>query len=426
MVDNDIIGGTGAIDDGLRQQLRYLATLSFYRDRSAAAGVDLERVGTWEEFRKLPLLTRQEFEACFEKDSTWGGFGVPGVVRMNFTTSGGIGLLPEFNTRPDLAVSAKALAQLARSAGITDQDLVQITLGYHILVAGRLFDEGFAELGACAIQAGAVSTDQQLAIAKRAKPNVLMSNPSFAKKLGQAGLRGIHRMILTGEPFTAIEGRREALKEAFGGELLSAVDTYGVSECFPVAAECSAENGMHLMEEFCVTEVLDPETGEPVGPGCTGELVVSHRNKQAMPFLRYRTGDLAIVERSDCPCGATWVLPRGVFGRTDNMSKVKGVKFYPGQVAFVLAGFTAVDPRRYRVTIRLRGGVDNLELEMVGDSTQVDYDAIGHRLKEATLISFDKISAVAELAEGPVVRDLRRADAVADGTSTPQQQGAGQ
>jgi phenylacetate-CoA ligase len=401
----------GPLDDCLTRQLRRLGTLPFYRRRAEEAGLELERIRTWEEFRQLPLLTRSEFEACFEHDTAWGGFRIPGVVRMNFTPSGGVGLLPEFNTPHDLQVSARSLAHVARAAGLTPDDVIQVTLSYHVLVAGRLFDEGFAELGACVVQAGAVSTDQQLTLADRSGATALMSNPSFATKLGEAGMRGIRRVVLTGEPFTAIQGRREALKEAFDGEVEAAIDTYGVSECFPVASECEAEAGMHLMEDFCVTEVVDPETGEVLDAGLVGELVITHRNKEGMPFLRYRTGDLALVEPCDCPCGARWVLPRGVFGRTDNMTKVKGVKLYPTQVAFVLASCDGVDPRNFRLTVKHVGGVDHLTLEVAGDPAVADVDQIRNRTREATLIGPNEIKVVGELADGPVLADQRRAEA---------------
>ncbi len=400
----------GLLDEQLRSQLGRLAGIGFYRRRAQAVGLDLARISTWEEFRRLPLLSRAEFEACFENDSAWGGFKVPGVVRMNFTPSARVGLLPEFNTRADLAASAAALADVARAAGVSQDDVVQITLGYHILVAGRLFDEGFAELGAVSLQAGAVSTEQQLNLARRGRSTVLMTNPSFGQKLGEEGLRGIRRMILTGEPFTAIPGRRDALKATYGAELLSAVDTYGVSECFPVAAECAAERGMHLMESFCVTEVVDPDSLEPVPPGHPGELVVTHREKEAMPFLRYRTGDLAVVEPDECDCGARWVLPRGVFGRTDNMSKVKGVKLYPTQVALILAGVVGLDPRRFRITIRAHRGVDQVDLTVVGDAGLVDSAAVHRQLKDATLLSFNSLQIVRDLDDGDPMCDLRGAE----------------
>lgn len=410
----------GPIDAELRTQLARLAELPFYAVRARLNGVDLRRVETWEEFRRLPLLSRSEFEACFEDDTARGGLAVPGVVRMNFTPSAQVGLLPEFNTRADLVASARALARVALAAGVTPEDVVQVTLSYHILVAGRLFDEGFAELGACSLQAGAVPTEQQLNLARRGHPTVLMSNPSFALRLGEAGLRGIRRMILTGEPFTAIDGRREAVKEAYDGQVLSATDTYGVSECFPVAAECRAETGMHLCEDFCVVEVIDPETLEPMPYGSAGELVVTHRNKEGMPFLRYRTGDLAIVEPTECGCGANTVLPRGVFGRTDNMAKVKGVKLYPSQVAFVLAGFSGLDPRKYRITLREQHGVDQVDLQVVGSTTEIDVEALTRRLREATLLSFNGVEVTDALEEGPVIRDLR-----ADGPVPAQDAGGG-
>ena len=100
-----------------------------------------------------------------------------------------------------------------------------------------------------------------------------------------------------------------------------------------LAAETRAKDGLHLIESACVLEVLEPNTAEPVSDGEKGELVVTSLTRLAMPVLRFRTGDLTLKGAA----GAA-TLPRGVFGRTDAMVKVKGVKVYPRELLFLCGG----------------------------------------------------------------------------------------
>jgi len=99
-----------------------------------------------------------------------------------------------------------------------------------------------------------------------------------------------------------------------------------------------------------------------------------------------------------------------VFGRTDNMSKVKGVKLYPTQVALILAGVVGLDPRRFRITIRAHRGVDQVDLTVVGDAGLVDSAAVHRQLKDATLLSFNSLQIVRDLDDGDPMCDLRGAE----------------
>jgi phenylacetate-CoA ligase len=136
---------------------------------------------------------------------------------------------------------------------------------------------------------------------------------------------------------------------------LKALDIYGLSEIIGpgVACECvEAQAGLHVNEDHFLVEVVDPASGRPVGPGERGELVFTTLTKEAMPLLRYRTGDIASLDRSACPCGRTLARMSKVTGRRDDMLVIRGVNVYPSEVEAVLVAERAVAPHYLLVVDR--------------------------------------------------------------------------
>ncbi len=128
---------------------------------------------------------------------------------------------------------------------------------------------------------------------------------------------------------------------------LRALDIYGLSEGIGpgVAAECIvAANGLHVNEDHFLVEALDPVNGLPVPDGTPGELTFTTLTKQALPLLRYRTGDIASLRRGTCRCGRTLAKMSKVTGRKDDMLVVRGVNVYPSEVERVLLGEGALAP----------------------------------------------------------------------------------
>jgi phenylacetate-CoA ligase len=128
---------------------------------------------------------------------------------------------------------------------------------------------------------------------------------------------------------------------------LRALDIYGLSEVIGpgVACEClEAQAGLHVNEDHFLVEVVDPDSGRPLGPGERGELVFTTLTKEAMPLLRYRTGDIAALDPSACPCGRTLTRMSKVTGRRDDMLVIRGVNVYPSEVEAVLVAERAVAP----------------------------------------------------------------------------------
>ena len=188
-----------------------------------------------------------------------------------------------------------------------------------------------------------------------------------------------------------------------------ATDIYGLSEIIGpgVSQECTYKDGLHVFSDVFYPEIIDPETGKPVEEGQDGELVITTLTKQAMPLLRYRTGDLTVKRDTDPVCGRRVNLPRVVFGRTDDMVKVKGVKVYPSEVRAVLLGLDGLTGK-YRVTVSAKpGGGDRLALALEGTADDAVAEEVARRFKSQTLISADEIATVAELDDGPALVDAR-------------------
>ncbi|AEA47022.1 phenylacetate--CoA ligase family protein [Archaeoglobus veneficus] len=364
----------------LRAQIRRNCHNPFYLRKLKEAGLKPDDIKTLEDFERIPFMTRAELYEILSND--YGSFMRDDVVRMNLSPSP-LGLIPILNTKRDIEAMNRANARAFERAGVTKDDVVMITFGYHIFIAGLMFHGGFEELGAKTIPLGPGSTAQAMEVAEKLKPTVLVANPSFALKLAKEGLEGIRVLIAAGEPFSSVRGYKEKVRRAFGDDI-TLVDYYGMAECTPVACECKHETGLHVTTDFCYVEVIDPETGERVGEGERGEIVVTHLNKDAMPLQRYRTGDLGILESVECLCGMSLTMPTGVFGRTDEMYKVKGVKIYPSQIPFVLKSFPGLTGK-FRLEIdKTDKGTDWLKVVVEG---QGDAEQIKARLREALLVT---------------------------------------
>jgi len=374
----------------------------FYRRKFDEVGLKPEDIKTLDDFRKLPFMTRDEIIQQFLDNPPFGGFMREDVVRIHFSPSPK-GLMPVLLTARDVEIMNNANAEAFKRAGIRKDDVALVTFGYHIFIAGLMFHGALEKIGVKVVPVGPGSTEKTLEIAEKIKPTVLVSNPSFALKLAKQGLEGIRVVIGAGEPFSSIEGYKDKLREAFGGDV-TLIDYYGLAECTPIACECVNEKGLHIVDEFCYVEIIDPETGEVVSEGEKGEVVVTHLNKDAMPMQRFRTGDLAKLEEIECECGKTLTMPTGVFGRTDEMYKIKGVKFYPSQLPLILKSF-GLSGRFKLIIERTEEGTDYVKLQIEGKNVNVE--DIKKAIKDATLITPNEVELVDKLDKDKEVIDLR-------------------
>ncbi len=155
---------------------------------------------------------------------------------------------------------------------------------------------------------------------------------------------------------------RRKIEDAYG---IKAYDNYGLSElCGPgVAVECQEQDGLHVWSDHFLLEVIDPDTGISLPPGIKGELVFTTLSKEAMPLLRYRTGDISYIYEEPCPCGRTHPRIGRISGRTDDMLIIRGVNVFPSQVEHILLKFPEVK-EHYQIIVERAGVLDVLEVNI--------------------------------------------------------------
>src|ERR1700754_2031740 len=215
-------------------------------------------------------------------------------------------------TRHDLDVWAEVMAYCMAMVGVEPGMVLHNAYGYGLFTGGLGFHQGAERLGALTIPISGGVTARQAMLLRDLQGQVLCSTPSYALHIAQ-GLReagiatdelALEIGMFGAEPWT------EAMRAEIEAELgLQAFNIYGLSEIIGpgVACECAQRDGLHVMEDHFLVEVVDPASGEPVPDGTDGELVFTTLTKEAMPLLRYRTGDIAALNRDPCACGRTSV-----------------------------------------------------------------------------------------------------------------------
>ena len=377
--------------------LERLRTHPFYRGRLPTAVADEEEFAA-----AVPLMARPDFVAEMGKPG-YGAFGGAGPVRVNLTPMGP-SLIPVFQTRGDLDRMIAAAGTHLAACGIGEGDVCAVTFGYHLFVAGLFYQSQMETHGVACIPLGPGEAERAVELCNAHGVTVLAGNPSFSLRLIEAGLRPPKVFFAGGEAFTGNPALYSRVRAAMPETTL--VDAFSLSEFLPVARTFPGGEGVHVFDELVHAEVINPETLDPVPDGERGELVLTHLVKEAQPLVRYRTGDLT-VRRITAPVhGRTASLPRVVFGRTDEMVKVKGVKIYPSEIRAVLLGIDGLTGK-YRITVETERGRDRLALTLEGGADDDALDAVAERFRSQTLIGADRIEVAAALDDGPVTVDRR-------------------
>jgi phenylacetate-CoA ligase len=376
--------------------------VDYYRERLDELGVSPDDIDGVDDIGKLPFTTKEDFRDQYPT----GMFAreMDDVVRIH-ASSGTTGK-PKIvgYTREDLDVWSQAVARCLVAAGVDDSDVVQNAYGYGLFTGGLGLHQGIEEIGATVIPIGGGNTQRQVEMLEDLGSDVLTCTPSYSLYLAEiADEMGIDveelpvRLILFGaEPCT--DPMRYEIEERLG---VKGVDIYGLSEIVGpgVSIECiEAQDGLHVWEDLFYPEVVDPRTGEPVEEGEEGELVLTTLAKDALPVLRYRTGDLTTLDYEVCECGRTAVRMDNVTGRTDDLLIVRGVNFYPSEIEDVVLEFDQVAPH-YRIDLHREGSLDTVELtvelveEFSGDVEDLR-ERIETRLKNVLAFTPDEFNLV--------------------------------
>jgi phenylacetate-CoA ligase len=328
---------------------RLMAAQGLQARRLADAGVTSGRDVTLADLPRLPATGKQDLWDSYP----FGLLSVPRsevVVVHGSSGTGGRPTLVSYS-RADIALWARMCARALAAAGAGPGTIVHNAYGYGLFTGGLGIHQGAIELGATVVPVSGGMTARQVTLIRDLRPDILTCTPSYAIRLGEAlAAAGLTRDdglslkvgVFGAEPWT--EEMRARINDLLG---IRALDIYGLSEVIGpgVACECLvAADGLHVNEDHFLVEALDPSTGDPVPDGSPGELAFTTLTKEAMPLLRYRTGDIAALRPGTCECGRTLVKMSKVTGRKDDMLVLRGVNVYPSEVERVLLAEPAVAP----------------------------------------------------------------------------------
>jgi phenylacetate-CoA ligase len=401
----------------LRHTLRrQLERVPLMRDRLRAAGVHSpEDVASLDDLQRLPFTRKTDLREHYP----FGLFAVPREEVVRVHASSGTRGKPTVvgYTRHDLDVWSEVMARTLAMAGVAPGMVVHNAYGYGLFTGGLGFHMGAELLGCMVVPISGGLSQRQVLVLEDLGGQVLCCTPSYALNIAQTLVEhgvGLDRLklqvgIFGAEPWT--EQMREAIEAQLG---LKAVNVYGLSEIVGpgVSSECiEVRNGAHVQEDHFLVEIIDPVTGRVLRPGEEGELVFTTLTKEALPMLRYRTGDLSSLDPSPCACGRTSVRMARVRGRIDDMLIIRGVNLYPSEVERVLLRVPEVAPH-YQLVVDRPGSMD--ELTVLCESTAASSAAleqhIQHALREATGLSM----VIRVLPPGSVPRSEGKAVRVID------------
>ncbi len=350
----------------LKQNVKYVYdNVSFYRKKMDELKVKPEDIKSLEDIRKLPFTKKSDLRDNYP----FGLFATPmkKVVRIH-ASSGTTGKSTVVGyTRRDIENWAEMVARIASAAGVTEDDIAQIAFGYGLFTGGFGLHYGLEKIGVTIVPASSGNTKRQVQLMQDFGATVLVCTPSYALHIAdvvkECGLNPKKDLKLKFGLFGAEPWSESIRKEIEKNLNIIATDNYGMSELIGpgVAGECLEKNGMHINEDFFFVEVINPETGEWVKEGEKGELVITPLEKEALPLLRYRTGDLSKVCYEPCKCGRTTGRIMKIMGRTDDMLIVRGVNVFPSQIEEVLLDVEGVAPH-YLIIVDRKDNIDYLEL----------------------------------------------------------------
>ncbi|MEA1914153.1 MAG: phenylacetate--CoA ligase, partial [Campylobacterota bacterium] len=363
---------------------RVFSLTPFYTQKFKQMSLKPENITSLEDVRKLPFTTKKDLRAHYP----FGLFTVPmsEVVRVH-SSSGTTGKPTVVGyTKADMDVWDEVMARVFTMAGGSAADVVHNGYGYGLFTGGLGFHNGAEKIGATIIPASGGMTDRQLMLMKDFGATILAATPTFslhmaevAKKAGTNYLNDykLKAGIFGAEPTS--KGLKQEVKKAWG---IDYHEVYGLSEIIGpgVACSCKESDLLHVFEDHFLFEIIDSKTGEAKPDGQQGELVITSLTKQALPLLRYRTGDITSITKEPCKCGRTMLRMESIVGRADDMLIISGVNVYPSQIEHVIANTEGVT-LNYQIIVDKKGHLDKLEIHV-----EVSDDIMSDSLGEMSII----------------------------------------
>lgn len=344
----------------------------FYKKQLDEIGVKPDDIKSLDDVRRLPFTTKMQIrdnypfnlftaaqEDIVEYHATSGTTGKPVVVGY---------------TRNDIELWNEVMARACTGASITSKDVVQNMFGYGFFTGGLGAHYGGIRVGAAVIPISGGGTQKQIMVMQDFGTTAITATPSFLMHVCEVGEQmgvdfkklKLRTGLFGAEPWS--ETMRQTIQEKFG---IMACDIYGLSEIIGpgVSFEChEVRNGLHVNEDFFYPEIINPDTGEVLPYGETGELVITTIGNEGQPLLRFRTRDITRLSLEPCACGRTLVKMDRLSGRTDDMLIIRGVNFFPSQIESIVIKRQGISPH-YMIVVERDGSMDevNVQIEVTED-----------------------------------------------------------
>lgn len=379
---------------------------NFYQNQFAKRGfcaADIKNFSL-DDLAKLPFTTKADMRDAYPL----GFLAVPREEVARYHGSSGTTGKPTMvaYTARDLATWSHLCARFLHSGGLRKNHTAQVAFGYGLFTGGFGLHYGIERIGAAIVPAASGNTQRQMMLINDLQVDAIICTPSYALTIAelivaaqnnQSAQKNQHLKtslslaFLGGEPWT--DAMRDALESLLP---IKAYNNYGLSEVIGpgVSGECECRNGMHIQEDHFIVECLDPETLAPVPDGTVGELVFTSLTKEAMPIIRYRTRDMASLDRAPCECGRTTCRMSRVVGRSDDMLIIRGVNVYPSQIEEVLLSAGGASPH-YQIVLERPHLLDEVCVR-VEISAEAFSDKLSH-LTELKQIIARKIQVITGL-----------------------------
>ncbi|RQD79210.1 MAG: phenylacetate--CoA ligase family protein [Methanocalculus sp. MSAO_Arc1] len=320
---------------------RLYARSPFYHERMRQADIHPDDIRSRADIRLLPFMYKTDLRDNYP-DRIFSS-SQDDLVRYH-VSSGTTGKPTVVGyTKNDIEIWTTSLARALTSCGLGRGDVIQVSYGYGLFTGGLGLHYGAERIGATVLPTSVGNTERQIELMQDLRATAIACTPSYLIHLGEAAERlgisikndtHLKSAIIGAEPWS--ETMKQRIFETMG---VRAYDIYGTSEISgPMFSECSEQKGIHIWGDIALTEIIDPETGEPLPPGEPGELVMTILGKEALPMIRYRIGDLTKIIEEPCPCGRTHPRIQRISGRVDDMLIIRGINVFPSAIEHTILG----------------------------------------------------------------------------------------
>lgn len=366
----------------LQHQLNYVyATMPFYRRHYDAHGFHPDQIRSLADFtRRVPVITKHLLIEDQLENPPFGSY--LGVNRTELArihgSSGTMGVATLYGvSRSDWERAGQTAAMAWWTAGLRPSDLIQITFPFSLFFGGWGVLQASELIGATTFPPGAmIATEKQIEFLHRLGSTAVVGTPSYHVHLANRALElgadvresNVSLLICGGEPGGSVPAVRNKLKELWGDPIIIDGSAGHTSEMYPFLPPVGcmhSEGGVHLYQDENYTEIVSTaDPNESVPMGSVGATVATHLWRNSQPMIRFWMGDEAVMDDAPCPCGRTYPrLPRGVFGRVDDMLVIRGANIYPSAVEAAIRSVQGAGTE-FRIFVDRPDSLDELSVEV--------------------------------------------------------------